>query len=427
MGPDPLDQQVDYRFKGFAPGVYGRRLSGLVRDRVNLFDGTFSPPITVLKHSALQHNIDTMGAYCRDHGVDLAPHGKTTLAPQLFERQLAAGAWGISAATPAQVALCRAAGVPRVLLANELVDQAAIAWIIGELARDPSFDFLCYVDSIEGVRLLEHALQTEAPARPLDVLIEMGPVGGRTGCRSMDHAREVARAASTIEGLRVVGVAGYEGGIGHELTDTVLHAVREFLQLVHETAAELARERLVVDRGDGIVLSAGGSIFFDEAATVLSAPLPGGYASRCVLRPGAYVSHDSGLYERLSPFTRPGADPGYTLHPALEAWGQVLSKPEPGLAIASIGRRDVPADQGLPSPLRIRRPGVDAMIDARTCSVTELNDQHAFIAVPHDFDLRAGDWLSFGISHPCTSFDKWHLLPEVNDDDIVINFIRTYF
>jgi D-serine deaminase-like pyridoxal phosphate-dependent protein len=110
MSRDWLAETVDERFKGFAPSVYGRRLGDLVRDRVTLFDGSFTPPIMILKNSALRHNIETMAGYCREHGVELAPHGKTTLAPQLWERQLAAGAWGISVATPAQVALCRAAG-----------------------------------------------------------------------------------------------------------------------------------------------------------------------------------------------------------------------------------------------------------------------------------------------------------------------------
>ena len=426
MVPELRATMVDPRFKGFAPATNGRRLASLIEDGVSLFDGTFSPPLMVLKSSALGHNIATMAAYCRDHGVDFAPHGKTTLAPQLFARQLAAGAWGISVATPAQVALCRAVGVPRILLANELVDPAVIAWIIGEMRVDPRFEFLCYIDSVAGVDLLADGVARSNSTRPFDVLVEMGPLGGRTGCRTLDEARAVVRAASRVHGLRVVGVAGYEGGIGHELTDAVFDRVRAFLGLMRRTAQELANEGLLIDRGDGIVLSAGGSVFFDDVVAALAPPLAG-CASRCILRAGAYVSHDVGHYAHLSPFTRPGTSLGSPLQPALEAWGHVLSIPEPRLAIVGVGRRDVPFDLGMPIPQTVWRPGAGAFMNARPCSVRELNDQHAFVELPAGFDLRVGDWLSFGISHPCTAFDKWHLIPEVDDDYRIVDFIETYF
>jgi D-serine deaminase-like pyridoxal phosphate-dependent protein len=66
-------------------------------------------------------------------------------------------------------------------------------------------------------------------------------------------------------------------------------------------------------------------------------------------------------------------------------------------------------------------------MNARPCSVRELNDQHAFVELPAGFDLRVGDWLSFGISHPCTAFDKWHLIPEVDDGYRIVDFIETCF
>ena len=427
MNRDWLAETVDQGMKGFAAQAWGRRPAELVADRASLFDGAFTPPVMVLRSGALRQNIETMASFCRDHGVELAPHGKTTMAPQLFHRQLAAGAWAITAATPAQVAVCRAAGVPRVLLANELVDPTSIDWIVAELARDPAFDFLCYADSIAGVQLLADAVRRARTDRPLDVLIEIGHDRGRTGCRTSGQARDVAGAAATVEGLRVVGVAGYEGGLGRELSDEVLGAVDAYLETIHATASELARDGLIVDRGEGIILSAGGSVFFDRVAAVLRRPLAGGQRSLCVLRPGCYVSHDSGTYQRLSPFTRAGADPRYDLTPALEAWGSVLSLPEPGLAIVGLGRRDVSFDIGLPVPTTVRRRGRRMASDATACSVTSLNDQHAFVTVPDGIDAAVGDWMSFGISHPCTSFDKWRLLPEVDDEYTVVDFVRTFF
>ncbi len=390
-----------------------------------------------LRRSALEHNISTMARFCRDRGVDLAPHGKTTMAPRIWRRQLAAGAWAITVATPEQIVACRRADVPRVFLANELVDAATIAWLRAELDADPSFDFVCYADSVAGVERLASALAgTAAPSgartRPFDVLVEIGFADGRTGCRTLEQVVEVAQAVAAAPGLRVVGVAGFEGGIGMDLTPAVFVAVDDFLGRIHAAAAELINRDLVTDRGGGIILSAGGSIFFDRAAEILTKPLPGGRRPHCVIRSGCYVTHDSGFYERMSPFSRPGADPTYTLVPALEVWGEVLSNPEPGLALVGIGRRDVPFDLGMPIPRSWRdaprSAGRSAQLrDASDSTVRALNDQHAYVMLGPETSVRPGDWMSFGISHPCTAFDKWRLLLEIDDQHRVVDIVETQF
>jgi D-serine deaminase-like pyridoxal phosphate-dependent protein len=427
MDNDITRELADVQFKGLSPAIYGRTLGELVDLKVGLFDGTFSPPVMTLYGAALENNIATMAAYCSDRGVELAPHGKTTLAPQLFRRQIAAGAWGISVATPDQIALCRSSGIRRIFLANEFVDQDAIAWVLSELADDRDFEFLCYIDSVEGVRLIADGLRAARTDRPFDVVIEVGYRGGRTGCRSREAAREVAEAAAGVSGLRVVGVAGYEGGMGHELSDDVLRSVREYLGFVHSVASDLTAAGLVIDSGSGVILSAGGSLFFDEVVEAFSQDLLPGQRPRVLLRCGSYVSHDSGIYSRLSPFTRPGASPSHRLIPALRVWGQVLSCPEAGLALVNIGRRDTAFDDAMPTPEVARRGKNGPLRDVRACSVSTINDQHAFVTVPGAMDLRVGDWVGFGISHPSTAFDKSRLLPVVDEDYRVIDFIRTYF
>jgi D-serine deaminase-like pyridoxal phosphate-dependent protein len=432
----------DPPLKGLAPKTTIDGLRAALPSRPSLFGGAFTPPVMTLRRSALEHNVGTMARYCRDRGVDLAPHGKTTMAPKIFERQLAAGAWAITVATPTQLACCRSAGVPRVLLANELLDEPSIAWLASELRADPGFEFLCYVDSLEGVERLARGATLRpggregGPRRPFDVLVEVGFEGGRTGCRTVPEVLTVARAAAATDAVRVVGVAGFEGGIGAELSPQVFARVDAFLDRLHAAAAALVDEDLVADRGGGVILSAGGSVFFDRVAAMLTRPLPAGRASRCVLRSGCYATHDSGFYERMSPFTRLGAGTDYTLRAALEVWAEVLSTPEPGLAIAGIGRRDVPFDLGLPVPHVIRpgpRPGRDAapprlaFVDAGAAAVTALNDQHAFVTIADGLEIRPGDWMSFGISHPCTAMDKWRLLMEIDDEFRVVDLVETTF
>ena len=198
-------------------------------------------PLLLLRDSALRHNARAMADWCTSAGVRLAPHGKTTMAPQLFARQLAAGAWGITAATISQAQVYRAFGVDRVLIANELTDRAGIRWLATELTADPEWECYAYVDSIAGVGLLDEALRAAAASRPLPVLVELGFPGGRTGCRSVAEALVVAAAVSQAPTLALAGVAGFEGGLGTDASQSTLDAVARLSVLSYEHYPPAAR------------------------------------------------------------------------------------------------------------------------------------------------------------------------------------------
>jgi D-serine deaminase-like pyridoxal phosphate-dependent protein len=108
-------------------------------------------------------------------------------------------------------------------------------------------------------------------------------------------------------------------------------------------------------------------------------------------------------------------------------WGVVLSRPEPDLAIVGLGKRDVPFDIELPIPeLTASRTG--ALRDVRgTLTVFALNDQHAYARVAPGTELAVGELVGCGISHPCLAFDRWPLIPLVDDDYTVVGGIRTFF
>lgn len=383
-----------------------------------------APPVLVLREAALAHNLALMAAYCERSGVDLAPHGKTSMAPQIWARQLEAGAWGLTAATAAQARVMRAMGVRRILLANELVDRSSIDWAAGQLS-DPSVDLLCYVDSVRCVDLLSAGLARAAAERPLRVLIELGYPGGRTGCRT---AREAVEVVDRIRGsgrLELAGVAGFEGTICHDRSPACLEHVRAYLDRLRELAARLL-EGGEFEHGGEVVLSAGGSAFFDLAVERLREPWASDAPVRVVLRSGCYVTHDSGLYERVSPFASED-DPDRRFRAAIEIWGSVLSRPEPDLAILGFGRRDVPFDQDLPEPRAVRTAtGRTAWVD-HGLVVTALNDQHAYCRVPGDLPLDVGDLVACGISHPCTAFDRWRVIPMLDEDDRVVDAVATFF
>jgi D-serine deaminase-like pyridoxal phosphate-dependent protein len=400
------DERIDWRFKGMPADAEGRTVAELAAERRGLFDGGFHPPLVVMDAVALRHNLTTMRDWCARQGVRLAPHGKTTMAPWLFARQLEHGAWGITLANFAQLRVARAFGVRTVVLANQLVDAAGLRWVAAELARDPGFRLLCFADSVRGVELMSAGLR--GAERPVDILVELGAPGGRSGARDLAAAAAVADAVAKAEGLRLAGVGGYEAAVTHGAGPEGLATVDRYLRDLRRLAESL-------DLPEDAVVSAGGSAYFDQVAEVLAGLNP-------VLRSGAYITHDDGYYREVSPLGRGAGTP---FSPALHAWSQVTSRPEPGLALLTLGRRDVSFDAGLPEPHTVRHAdGTES--PARDSHVSALNDQHAFLRVGADTCLEVGDWVDCGLSHPCTVFDKWQLVPVI-EDGVVIELIRTWF
>jgi D-serine deaminase-like pyridoxal phosphate-dependent protein len=412
------DETLDWRWKGFPSLAPGTTVSEFVTDRPSLFTSGFSWPVATLSSSAIDHNVAVLAEWCEAHGLELAPHGKTSMAPAIFERQLAAGAWAITVATPWQVRVYRANGVQRILLANELVDSDFVRWVDAELANDPEFEFCCYVDSTAGVDLLAGALDRTA-VRKLPVLVERGPVGGRTGCRTLDEALVVGRAVAGHDRLSLVGVAGFEGPFGHGRDDATRHQVLDFVRTLAQTLRALDAASLLDAEAAYFVLSCGGSAQVDVVTDALCEPIEASAPVRRVLRSGAYATHDDGLYAESSSLAP-------KLRATIEVWCQVLSRPEPQLALLGAGRRDVSADAGLPVALW-RRPVRGGAVAAFRAPVSKVNDQHAFLDLAPSDELEVGDLVGLGISHPCTTHDKWQLLPLLDDERRVIDCVRTYF
>jgi len=376
------------------------------------------PPVLVLRGTALEHNVRLMAEYCRHHGVSIAPHAKTTMAPQLWWKQLDAGGWGMSAAGATQARVLRAAGVRRVLLANELTDPGSLRWAAADIAEEAT-ELVCLVDSTRGVALLEEGVRGSGGDRPLSVLVELGHRAGRTGCRSLPEAIDVARAVDRSRLLDLAGVAGYEGTIADDRSPASRGKVEAFLDDLGGLATHLLDEGAFARAP---IVTAGGSLFFDLVVERLGG---GSGPATVLLRCGSYVTHDSGPYARSSPFVNEPLE--HRFHPALEAWGAVLSTPERGLALVGLGRRDVSFDRGYPAPLLVRRAGGEVeRVDGRV-EITSLDDQHAYCRVGRGFSLGVGDLVMCGISHPCSALDRWRVLPVLDDGDRVVDAVATFF
>ena len=422
---------IDDRFKGVPGGTPPFALEDVATKGWNLLREDLPLPVAVLRESAMIHNSRWMQRFVALSGAVIAPHGKTTMSPELFHRQLDDGAWGITLSNAAQLHVARAYGVQRVLLANQLVGKQAIRYVLDELERDPDFDFYCLVDSIDLVDLLAGEASKRAIGRPLQVLVEGGFPGGRTGCRDLTTAMSVARRVRSHEPHLVLrGVEGFEGVIAHLTPTEVESKVRSLLRFLIEIAAACHREGLFPDQP--MILSAGGSGYYDVVLEEfrragLDRPV------QVVTRSGCYLTHDDRAFleafEGIMARSNEARSLGEGLRSAIEVWSYVQSIPEPGRALLTMGKRDVSYDMGMPVPLAWFRPGRHRLPEplGSEYTIKMLNDQHAYLELPNGSPLKVGDMVASGISHPCTTFDKWQLMFVVDDEYRVVGGIRTFF
>ncbi|QVQ50096.1 alanine racemase [Spiractinospora alimapuensis] len=377
-------------------------------------------PAVTLDRDALLHNLDRFRRWCAEQDADLAPHGKTTMAPVLWAAQLDRGAWALTAATVAQARVMRDHGADQVIIANEVTDPGQLAWLAESLA-DPAFTPYCLVDSEDGVRLLDQAL-SGAP-RPLPVLVEVGVPGRRAGVRDTGTALSLARTVAACPHLVLAGVEGFEGVFPQRRDDDSPQRVSSWLDALVALTRSADTEGLFAE-AEEIVVTAGGSSFPDLVAEAFARLDDTSRPVRRVVRSGCYLTHDDLMMERASPL-RTGADDD-PLRPALSCYARVLSIPEPGRALLGAGKRDVAYDIDLPVVRAVLRDGERLPVSGGL-RVVELNDHHAFVDLDGSVRLEVGDVVELGLSHPCTVFDKWPLIPVLDPDGRVVDAVRTLF
>jgi D-serine dehydratase len=418
-----LDAAIGPGWKGYphdAPALPPSRIAAM---GWNVLRGDLPLPLAVIHRDALHGNLRWMAAFARERGVELAPHGKTSLSPQLFALQLREGAWGMTVANVGQLRLAFAAGAQRALIANQVLAANDLAALAELLAMDATRRAPFLVDSIAQIEAIE--TWRRAPERPFEVLLEIGLDGGRAGCRSHDEAQALARRIRASRALRLVGIECFEGLWASGRSEDDVAMVDGVMHRIATLAAACEAEQLF--ECDELLLTAGGSAVFDLVADRLRPSLA--RPVRGVLRSGCYVTHDHGGYQRYLGAMSQRLGCAHGLSAALEVWTLVQSCPEPGLAILTAGKRDVSYDQSMPVPLRIcRASGTRIEAAGAGWSVSALTDQHAYLRYDAATDApRVGDRIALGISHPCTTFDKWRWMALVDDQLNVIGAISTYF
>ncbi|WP_443083522.1 amino acid deaminase [Variovorax sp. SRS16] len=424
-----IDPVFDTGFKGYPRTQAPRRRSEIGAAGWNVLAGDLPLPLALLKREALEHNLAWMQARVRQWGIDIAPHGKTTMSPQLFRRQLDTGAWGLTFATVTQLAVGVAAGARHTLIANQVVSDEDLAGIQLLLRAHEGLRIVFLVDSPAQLALIEGWAARHADSRPFEVMLEIGVAGARTGCRTHEEAVALATAVHASAAVRLAGIECYEGqgATGESKPDT------DYTNTLMDRVEAVARhcETHGLFEGSEVLVSAGGSALYDLVAVRLRPAL--GLPVRGLLRSGCYVTHDHGTYQRLqvSIDARLGCAAGESLRPAMEVWATVQSCPEPRLAIVAMGKRDVSFDLSMPVPIaRAPRGALAASAVPASWEITALNDQHGYLRWDAADDALApmvGERVGFGISHPCTTFDKWHWMPIVEDDYRVSDAVSMHF
>jgi D-serine deaminase-like pyridoxal phosphate-dependent protein len=407
---------INSTFKGFPINSHSKSIGDFVGTRPNLFSSDFQFPVAVLRKSALDTNLKRMARYCKEVGADIAPHVKTHMSPEIAQMQIDHGAWALTVANFFQASVFLEFGFKRIFIANEVVEPSSIREI-SRLNQTEGIEIFFYVDSLENFNLIQSTLGS-SQNELIRLFIEIGAPGARAGIRDLDEVEPLIVAITQDARFDIAGVAGFEGVVPvRDRTEEGLKDVRAFCQRIVSAGRILQKVRSRPE----IILSAGGSSYFDivveEFATF-------GKGSKTLIRSGGYVAHDHGIYERTYPFVDVPAPDRFA--PAIEVWAQVLSRPEEKCAILNLGKRDVGNDLENPFPLkRVRRNSSD--VDSYSGKIDRLNDQHGYLFFDSPNEVNIGDVIGMGISHPCTTFDKWRYLPIVDDDYQVVEVVHTFF
>ena len=425
---DLLDPQLDRSYKGFPHTSGPLRRSEIGAQQWNVLKGDLPLPLAVVKQASMKHNLGWMQKFAQSQGVDMAPHGKTSMSPQLLKRQLDQGAWGLTFATVAQMRAGITAGAKRLMIANQVITAIDLAGIQDMLREYPGLRIVFLVDSLAQLALIaawvaEHGGSTVVP---FEVLLEIGVMGARTGCRNQADALALAKAIHASPACRLVGIETYEGGGATGNSEADKAYADTLMQRVCDIA--LACDQQGFFDNEEVLMTAGGSAIFDLVSGWLKPRLS--RPVRGLLRSGCYITHDHGNYKRLVGAVNARLHDSDGLRPALEVWAAVQSCPEPGLAILAVGRRDLSYDLEMPVPIFSLSAAATAPLAApEDWKITSLNDQHAYLhgSGPEHAALQVGDLVALGISHPCTTFDKWRWMPVVDDHYTVCDALLTCF
>lgn len=324
-------------------------------------------PALVIDADAMERNIAHMAEFFAGSTAKLRPHAKTHKSPIIAQKQLDAGAIGITCAKLGEAEALVAGGIRDVLIANQIVGEHKIARLV-RLARHA--DIAVAVDNYDNAKEISDAAVIAGSS--VRVLVEVNVGMDRCGVEPGSSAVDLARRISTLPGLRFFGIQSYEGHLvmlaGHE---NRAQRVREAMAPVIETRKMIESAGVPVT-----VISGGGTGTFDITSTIE------GFDE---IQAGSYVFMDA-KYGSVE-------GPDAVFEPALFLWSTIVSRPTAERAVADIGLKTATSELGLP-----------VLADFRDSKTVSLSEEHVKLLLEGDArSLRVGDKVRFQPGHVCTT------------------------
>jgi D-serine deaminase-like pyridoxal phosphate-dependent protein len=316
---------------------------GLRKERV-------TTPALLLDLDAARRNCASMANRFRDLPADLRPHSKVHKSPRLAQLEVAAGAIGVAVATVWEAEVMVRAGIPDVLVANQVVHPSKVE-ALAQLAGEGRVTVT--VDNVRNVLDLDRAVG-RAGSR-LEILIEVDVGMGRGGVRRAEDALPVAEAVASARHLKLRGLQGYEG---HCMSETDPGRRTRMAEAANAKMIEVADLLATVGHG-GLVLSGGGTGTYS---------VTGANSRIGEVQAGSYLLMDA-FHERLVPGE---------FEPALTVLATVVSE-HGNTIVLDAGRKAVGVDYVLP------------VLAAHPRGDTRFSEEHCVVRFPGRPQLGLGD------------------------------------
>jgi len=353
-------------------GVTAAKAPDAARDEVGLSWTALDTPALLVDLDRLEANVATMADHARRGGVSLRPHFKTHQSVAIADRQLSAGAVGVTVAKLDEAETLIAAGVDAsILIANELVSVAKLERALSLATR---CRLILAVDSAEGATRLAHA--ASAAGLVVDVSIEIDSGLARCGVAPSD-APELARAISSHRSLRLTGMFTHAG---QSYAARSVAEVAAIAELEARSVVEAAR----ATRAIGIPVET------ISAGSTPTARFLDGDSGLTEIRPGTYVFFDS-LQVALGSARLDDC--------ALSVATTVVSRPVPDRAVVDAGSKTLGLDRGAHSSSLLDDYGT--VIDGEGALV-RLSEEHGVMRITPGSPLAIGDRLRIVPNHACT-------------------------
>lgn len=165
-------------------------------------------PVLLIDLDIMDRNIAHVAGELAGHGVSWRPHAKGHKCPAVAHRQVAAGAIGVTVAKLGEAEVMAAAGIPSILIANQIVGPIKARRLAALIASTES-EVIAAVDSLQNVHELDAAAHERGVRIPL--VIEVNTGMNRAGVEPGEPVVDLAQAIVACPNLRFMGVMAWEG------------------------------------------------------------------------------------------------------------------------------------------------------------------------------------------------------------------------